>query len=280
MLSLLSFNVDGLARVLPDGLAAQHAAWGKPDLLCLQEVRVRASDAASIAAMASALPGYQCFFSLNDDPVNVRFRGGRAYGVATYVRRELNVHEVPRASWDREGRLEVLELPDFNLAVANLYAVNGSDKPYFDHERGALHGDRHQFKRAFQSSCLQAFSLLRERGRALVLIGDWNVSRSKLDTYPRLRTEPPHALARAQLNEELMPALDVVDVYRERHPAQRAYTWFSRSAARYGRLDAARVDYALISRSLVPHVVSVGIASEPGLRFGSDHAPISLSLAL
>jgi exodeoxyribonuclease-3 len=111
-----------------------------------------------------------------------------------------------------------------------------------------------------------------------VLIGDWNVSRTALDTHPRLRSETPHALARAELNDVLMPALDVLDVFRERHPTLRQYSWFNRSAARYGRLDAARVDYALISRSLLPRVVDASIEQDRVLRFGSDHAPVRLSL--
>jgi exonuclease III len=158
-----------------------------------------------------------------------------------------------------------------------VYAVNGTDKPYFDHDRGTFVGDRHAFKRLFQARLQDYFAAHGERGGQLVLLGDWNVSRTPLDTYPRLRREPPHALARAQFNDGLMPGLDLVDVFRERHPALRKYTWFNRRA-RAGRLDAARVDFSLISRSLLPRVVAASIEDQPTLRFGSDHAPIRLTL--
>ena len=38
-----------------------------------------------------------------------------------------------------------------------------------------------------------------------------------------------------------------VDIWRERHPTERAYTWFNRRAR---GLDAARVDYILVSSEL------------------------------
>jgi exonuclease III len=69
-----------------------------------------------------------------------------------------------------------------------------------------------------------------------------------------------------------------VDVYWELHPDERAYTWFSRQAARHNRLDAARVDYALISRALLPRVLGAGIEQQQAFRLGSDHAPLWLEL--
>lgn len=278
MLSVVSWNVDGLARMLPDALARAHGALGEPDVLCLQEVRIRPTDAALITAMRAALPGFACTFALCDDPINVRFRGGRAYGVATYVRTSLAPRVLAPPAWDREGRVRAVALDALRLIVGNVYAVNGTSKPHFDHQRGVAAGDRHAFKRAFQRSATAYFDALRDARTGLVLMGDWNVSRTARDTVPRLRRAPPHALARAELNDVLMPRLDVVDAFRELHPDARAYTWFSRRAAP-GVLDAARVDFALVSRALLARVHDAGIVSDPTLRFGSDHAPVRLVLA-
>lgn len=94
---------------------------------------------------------------------------------------------------------------------------------------------------------------------------------------PRLRTEEPHALARAALDDVLLPGLDVVDVWRERHPEARQYTWFRRGGA---RLDAARVDYALVSKKILPRVSAAEIHDAPEARFSSDHAPITIDVTL
>ena len=39
---------------------------------------------------------------------------------------------------------------------------------------------------------------------AVIMAGDWNVSRTAQDTEPRLRTEEPHARARAELNARML----------------------------------------------------------------------------
>jgi exodeoxyribonuclease III len=282
-LEVVSWNIDGLARTF-NGRAAplseMHRVLGEPAVLCLQEVRIKPDDAPLIAQLRDALPGYACGYSLCADPRNVTFRGGRAYGVATYVRDELAPLWLERQLWDREGRLVVCELPRLRLAIANVYAVNGTGKPYFDHELGRLRGDRHQFKLRFQQHLLELFARLSERGLRLLLIGDWNVSRSVQDVHPRLRSEAPHARARAMFNDQFMPQLDLVDAFRELHPDARAFTWFDRVAARYGRPDAARVDYALLSRELLSDVKHCEVAEALAPQLGSDHAPVKLTLAL
>lgn len=279
VLRVVSWNVDGLARLLaPDArLADVHAALGAPDVLCLQEIRLRPVDGELVARMAAALPRYVCHFALSDDPKNVTFRGGRMYGVATWVRASLRPRPAVTFPWDREGRVVVTELPSRRVAIVNVYAVNGTDKAYWDHERGAFVGDRHAFKRRFVERVGEEAKALRARGLDLVMIGDWNVSRTRQDTYPRLRTEEPHALARRLFNDVFMPSLDVVDAFRELHPDARKYTWFRRHVPP-PRLDAARVDFALVSRSLLPRVVEADVDERPEARGASDHAPLWIAI--
>jgi exodeoxyribonuclease-3 len=247
---------------------------GSPDVLCLQEIRLREVDEAQLAAMANALPSYDCAWALARDPKNVTFRGGRMYGVATFTKKALRA-ESRGFPWDREGRALVSFVA--GLAIVNVYAVNGTPKPYWDHDLERFEGDRHAWKRRFLARLAEECAAL---GRPLVLTGDWNVTRTKLDTFPRLRTEEPHALARAQLNDAFMPGLDVVDVWRELHPEERKYSWFNRVAVARGRLDAARVDYVLLSRSLLPDARAADVLEDPKLRGRSDHAPLTLSLRL
>jgi len=262
-MKLISWNVENALRCLP-ALPTIVEALGRPEVLCLQELRIRAHDEQAISALTRSLPGYRCHYSLPRDPRNVTFRGGRMYGVATFVRGRWRA-EVPE--WDLEGRVVVVRKRD--LAVVNVYAVNGTDKPYLD-ESGRIAGDRHALKRRFQSGVMDLGRELSKQG-AVIMAGDWNVSRTAQDTHPRLRTEGPHALARAELNAR-MAAEGFVDIWRERHPTDRAYTWFNRR----GRgLDAARVDYVLVSSDLAPRVRAADILD---LLPWSDHAPVSVEL--
>ena len=186
------------------------------------------------------------------------------YGVATFVRGRWHA-EVP--GWDREGRVVVTRRA--GLAVVNLYAVNGTSKAYYD-EAGSIAGDRHELKRRFQTGIMDLGRDLRKEG-AVIMAGDWNVSRTAQDTHPRLRTEGPHARARAELNGRMVDE-GFVDIWREHHPTERAYTWFNRRAR---GLDAARVDYILVSSDIAPRIRSSSILDLLPL---SDHAPVLVEL--
>ena len=71
---------------------------GAPEVLCLQELRIRPQDADAVSALQTALSGYHCHYALSRDPRNAKFRGGRMYGVATFVRGHWRA-EVP--AWPR-----------------------------------------------------------------------------------------------------------------------------------------------------------------------------------
>jgi exonuclease III len=132
--SVFSWNVENMKRHLAGGSSAPLReivrAHGDPEVVCLQEIRLRPSDDRLIDEMTLALPGYLCGVSLCRDSINAKARGGRMYGVATFVRSELGPahHTLP---WDREGRALITELPQLGVAILNVYAVNGTDKPYY-----------------------------------------------------------------------------------------------------------------------------------------------------
>lgn len=286
-LRLVSWNIENLAPYLGDEktlfgpekgalatLSAIVASWGDPDVVCLQEVRVRAGDRELVAAVGRALPDYDCGLQLNRDARNATFRGGRMYGVATFVKRALGPVVHHGAPWDREGR--VLASSFGRTTIVNVYAVNGTDKPHYDHDEGRVIGTRHDWKRRMIERVDDFVrSLVEEGSRDVVLVGDWNISRSARDTHPRLRTEEPHATARAAFNDAFLPGLGLVDAFRELHPPDRRYTWFRRGVAP-GK-DAARVDFALVPRTMMPRVEEADIWDEPAQRHRSDHAPIVLT---
>jgi exodeoxyribonuclease-3 len=174
------------------------------------------------------------------------------------------------ASWNVEN------LAPLRIAVFNVYAVNGTSKPWWNHETGCFEGDRHGFKRRFIARLGEAAAAIQAGGVDLTLIGEWNVSRARLDTWPRLRTEEPHATARRTFNADFIGALSLVDAFRHLHPHARKYTWFNRRARNH--LDAARVDFALVSASILPRIVEAGIDESPAARGASDHAPLWLTL--
>src|SRR3954468_3359998 len=111
---VVAWNVEKLAKRLAE-LPQGVADLGHPDVLCLQELAMRAEDA---PALEAALPGYTCHHSLPRDPHNVKFRAGRAYGLVTFTRGPSRGVVPP---WDREGRVVLVRVDD--VTIVNLYAV-------------------------------------------------------------------------------------------------------------------------------------------------------------
>ena len=152
---IVSWNIEHWSRWLTDFRERERRHLvedlGVPDVLCLQELEMRESDTENIERAHSALRGYDCFLSLPRDRFNVTYRGGRAYGVATYVRKPLKANgHVP--DWDREGRVVITTVK--GITIVNVYLVNGTNRPWFDPETGEQLGDRHAFKRALQKLVL------------------------------------------------------------------------------------------------------------------------------
>jgi exonuclease III len=110
-----------------------------------------------------------------------------------------------------------------------------------------------------------------------VLVGDFNISLTKLDCHPRLRTEEPHALARKEFNDVFIPTLKVVDIYRQLHGDEPAYSWFAKGKPH--RSDCARVDFALVDEKLADDVLEMRYLERED-RGTSDHAPFRLEMGI
>ena len=71
-MKLVSWNVENALRCIPS-LPAIVDGLDLPEVLCLQELRIRAHDGPAISALEGAVPGYRCHYSLPRDPRNVTF---------------------------------------------------------------------------------------------------------------------------------------------------------------------------------------------------------------
>ncbi|KPI38919.1 uncharacterized protein AB675_5750 [Cyphellophora attinorum] len=236
---------------------------GWPSFLCLQEVKIAPSDEASQrqlvkAANDSALPDeplYEAVFSLPRDRFNARGFGGKVHGVATLYRKDLDAFRTRKPEWDLEGRILLHELP-CGLVVMNGYWVNGTDHPIGTH--------------------------LQKKGKPVVLVGDMNVARSRIDGHPNLRTSPhQHVVNRKDFNERFFEDEDGmkgIDLFRHVHGNARKYTWHSTSHAHGSVCD--RVDYVIVSRLLTEShaITDTDICDNAADKLHSDHVPIWLDV--
>ena len=137
-------------------------------------------------------PPYTVHFTLPHDPHNARGFGSKVYGIGSIMRsdfRDVAVERVREVDWDLEGRIHCIELRQ-QLAVFNVYAVNGTDSPYRAPATGVVVGTRHDRKLAFHRLLLEECRRSEARGWRVVLAGDFDVVRGVLDGWLKLRTFP------------------------------------------------------------------------------------------
>ncbi|OCL02112.1 DNase I-like protein [Glonium stellatum] len=265
-----------------------------PQILLLQEVKINPQDTRSQKAVLTAIntpcdsnddgPAYTVHFTLPRDRHNARAFGGKVYGIASIMRRDFSdsaVETVREVDWDLEGRVHCIELRQ-QLAVFNVYAVNGTDNPYRSPVTGAVAGTRHDRKLAFHRLLVEECKRYEARGWKVVLAGDFNVARSVIDGWPNLRTYPEqHVRNRADFNAKFFEdedGLRAVDVWRALKGRERRYTYFPRGRPWGSSCD--RVDFAVVSRKLFDEgvVVDSGILDSAEERGPSDHVPLWVEL--
>lgn len=124
-------------------------------------------------------------------------------------------------------------------------------------------------------------------GVEVVVAGDMNVARSKLDGHPNLRTFPEqHCINRADFErrffsgevaagsseskDKFQPSesLDMVDSFREVHPRRAGYTYYPRTK-QFGS-SADRVDMIILSHSLKANLTRADMLETAADRGPSD----------
>jgi exodeoxyribonuclease III len=256
-MQLVSWNVNGLRAIARKGFG-EWLETVRPDILCLQETRaeptqlppeIRQPDAYHAAFVSGERKGYS--------------------GVATFSRRPPLRQATgfgldPR--FDAEGRILLSEYERFVLL--NIYFPNG-----------AASEARLAYKMDFYEATLRFCRTLEQAGKPLIICGDVNTAHTEIDLARPKENEAISGFLpeeRAWLDRFL--AAGYIDAFRRLHPDRcDAYTWWSFRAASRRRNVGWRIDYFFVSEALWPAVSAAGIHADVA---GSDHCPISLTLAL
>ncbi|EXJ85601.1 hypothetical protein A1O1_05967 [Capronia coronata CBS 617.96] len=299
---IFSWNVNGVGPLLqkqfsfnpgslsPLRLFLKRHHW--PQLLCLQEVKISSKDAATQRQLEHAAnqgqamdePTYKVHFSLPRDKYNATGFGGKVHGVATLVRNDFagKIRVTRRPDWDLEGRVLIHEL-EGDVVVINGYWVNGTSNPYRNPVTGDVTGSRHDHKLRFHQRTLEEAVQHQEKGRHVILVGDMNIARARIDGYPNLRTSPvQHVKNRADFNAKFFTddkGMHGIDIFRHLHGDTKKYTYHPRGR-RWGE-SCDRVDLIVVSRSLVDKDTAVtgsDICDSPLDRGHSDHVPLWISV--
>ena len=251
-MKIITWNVNGLRAAINKGIL-EWLASQQADVICLQEVKARSDQVTD--EQLSILDGYQAVW-------NSAQRPGYS-GVLTFTRvSPVEVRtELRREEFDSKGRLIAVRYPSFWLY--NIYFPNGQR----DH-------NRLDYKLRFYAELLTQCDRMHAEGESIIVTGDFNTAHNEIDLRnpkQNVNTSGFMPVERAWVDRYLQQGF--ADAYRELYPDRVQYTWWTYRLNARQRNIGWRLDYYLVSESLMPSVVDVIVHDDI---LGSDHCPVTL----
>jgi exodeoxyribonuclease-3 len=254
-MKLISWNVNGIRAVAKKDFFKDFELMA-PDVLCLQETKAQDDQVA------------ETLFGINDYKIYANSAEKKGYsGTAILSKTEpLSVSkDIGIEEHDTEGRVLCLEYESFFLI--NVYVPNsGNDLKRL--------GYRQEWDLAF-------FNYLKnlEKTKPVIVCGDFNVAHKAIDLA---RPKPNYNKSAGYMQEEIdgmnrYTKEGFVDTFRHFYPEEEnKFSWWSYRAGARTRNVGWRIDYFLVSQSLIPSVKDAFILNEV---LGSDHCPVGIELA-
>ncbi|MGB5553376.1 MAG: exodeoxyribonuclease III [Flavobacteriaceae bacterium] len=250
---IVSWNVNGIRAAVKKDFFKSMAKLG-PDILCLQETKAQHDE---VEQALSPIDGYHKFYNSADK---------KGYsGVALLSNRKLVTltDDMGILEHDAEGRIQCAEYDSFYLV--NVYVPNSGQQL-----------DRLDYRKKWDADFLEYLKKL-EKTKPVIACGDFNVAHRPID----LKNDKANYNKTAGYTQIEIDGMDnfigsgFIDSFRYLHPDKVAYTYWSYRFKARERNTGWRIDYFLLSSSLIDKVKSVNIQSEV---MGSDHCPIGLEI--
>ena len=236
-LTIASFNMNGASRYEKQKDVFDFLRKKNLDIIMLQETHMKST----AENYVRSLWGYNCFVcgvSSASKGVAILFKNTFVYKIHNIIKDEMG------------GSYLILDISIFDerFTIANIYGPSDRDNPDF---------------------FISIFQIIEQIGNRQVMVGgDWNlILDSNLDAR-NYKSHNPKPQSRRVLLEKINH-FDLVDIYRKVYPAKRAYSW-----RKFNTIQQSRLDYLLISDSLIDKVINVDICS--GYR--SDHSIVCVTL--
>jgi exodeoxyribonuclease-3 len=251
-MKLISFNVNGIRASVGKGLhdTLKHL---NADILCFQETKATAEQ------VATALAGV--------DGYHVQAYGAEKLGysgtaIASKEKPAKVDFGIGMPGHDDEGRVVTCTFKE--VVVVCVYTPNsGEGMKRLDY--------RGEWDAAFRKYVTQL-----AKGKLPVIItGDLNVAHQPIDiARPKENYNKTSGYTQAEIDglAALLKA-GFVDTFRQMHPAEVKYSWWSQRFGARAKNVGWRIDYVLVTRGFEKKVKEAFILNEV---MGSDHCPVGI----
>ncbi|NJB72221.1 exodeoxyribonuclease-3 [Saonia flava] len=254
-MKIISWNVNGIRAVVKKDFF-ENINQLNPDILCLQETKAQYNE---VEKALAPMTTYHKEYNSADK------KGYSGTAILSKMEPTNIKDDMGIAEHDEEGRVQCAEYPNFYLV--NVYVPNSGQQL-----------DRLDYRKKWDADFLNYLKDL-EKTKPVIVCGDFNVAHKPID----LKNDKSNYNKTAGYTQVEIDGMDnfltsgFVDTFRHLHPNEVAYTYWSYRFKARERNTGWRIDYFLISNSILDKVKNVNICSDV---LGSDHCPIALEIDL
>ena len=256
-MKIATYNINGINGRLE--ILLRWLKEAQPDIVCLQELK---SENHKFPERIINDAGYQAIW-----------HGQKSWnGVAILSKKEIRELRNDLPGEDVEfTHSRYIEAFVNGIVIGCIYLPNGNPYP----------GPKFDYKlRWFERLADHARDLV-DRELPVILIGDYNVMPTELDTYkPEKYLE--NALFRPESRKAYKDMVDQgwTDAIRTLYPNERIYTFWDYLRDAYGRNAGLRLDHFLLNKNVAGRLTSAEVDKEVrGWKGASDHAPVWIEIA-
>ena len=255
-MKIVSWNVNGIRAIAKKNFFSDLELLGT-DILCLQETKAQDNH---VVETLEPLKGYYIYSNSAHRP---GYSGTAAISKIQplTVTKGINIDE-----HDTEGRVLCMEFESFFLV--NVYVPNSGSEL-----------KRLGYRQSWDNAFLNYLKDL-EKSKPVVVCGDLNVAHKNIDlAHPKANYNKTAGYMQEEIDGmNRLAEGRLVDTFRHLYPdVTGRYSWWSyRSDARSKNIGW-RIDYFLVSESLLPSVKKSFILEHIS---GSDHCPVGIVLEL
>lgn len=254
-MKIISWNINGIRAIAKKDFYTSVESMDA-DIFCLQETKANEEE---LNRSIKPLENYHVYSNSSE-------KKGYA-GVALLTKKvpEKVLYDLGSQEYESQGRVLVADFGNFHLI--NVYVPNSGQKLA-----------RLDYRQKWDRDFLAWLKNL-EKTKPLIVCGDFNVAHQAIDLKNDTANYNKTAGYTQIEIDGMTNLLDAgfVDVFRHFNPEKIAYTFWSYRFSARDKNIGWRIDFFLVSKSLLPKVKSIAILSD---FYGSDHCPLLLEITV
>ena len=255
-MQITSWNVNGIRAIMKKDFTGNIQSIN-PDILCLQETKAQVNEVQE--ALKDFADTYEIFVN------SAEKKGYSGTALLSKSKPSKITYDIDIPEHNNEGRVITAEYQNFFLV--NVYTPNaGQGLKRLEYKK--------QWNKDFQNY-VTGLNLQ----KPVIITGDLNVAHQAIDlknAKSNYNKTAGYTEVEIQGFSDLLKA-GFIDTFRHLYPDKIAYTYWSYRFNARIRNAGWRIDYFLVSNSIIDKVKDVIIHSDI---MGSDHCPVSLIVDL